>query len=912
MQTLLCSLLLLGRPLALTEPPPQTLNQYVAFLSQSVDVVNGRCLALKAYEAEVQRYRKKADGTLRLPSSGPLETYYYQKALAATGLTAAEQQSLKTSAQGLWQRLNQIDQTGKALETYVRLGDYRRDNLSRSDSLVRALQTLASQFGREKDACYQQIRQMYRRYQPYQASDPYLVAEHEMEQVLQSQQALLSALPFVLHDDSPAAWPVDRVQQHMLADAEPLQRLDQTAPRIAYPASSMLASFKTALQTIQALKSRAIDDNTYAARQSARHGNEVYLALLQAFNQDLLAMYHSFVNYSRSARSLLDYPSVSITFLIDPPAPVSRTVASAVPFADSPPLVFSVQPATAPASRATFLALNAYVDFINESLRQLRTLQVGLRNYQLSAEYQRDPARSQKRAALTYAHDDYKLPTSLYQLLRVSSQSVPPSYRASVVGQAEVLMNMLTEMDQLSIELTTYTADKRYQQDQLQRSDAILDRYAYLFDAFDQKKERLYTDIRRIYESYPAASPGSSWNRAGKALLSAVDSNRAVLAGIRAYLSGQSDRLPETASLEAMGRQLMADEYSNLNGLTRYGRSNGLCPYTPYEDLAESSLRFAELTKRIALPRATATSHPYESVYYFYNNQLIYPYNRFCELAKENRLKAIDQPDLFAFRRQASAPVSPPAPLPVSPPESARPRREPPPSPATTPATPVSPTSAPVAAGPTLRDTVYVERLRVDTMYVDRSREGAVSPSLAGFAPNNMVLLLDVSGSMDSPYKLPLLKRSVKALLTLLRPEDQLSIVVYSGKARVALKPTSGAHVGEIARVIDELTSTGDTDGNGGLKLAYKVADRNYIRAGNNRIILATDGEFAVSGEVLQLIEERARQDISLTVFTFGRNALTGQGLRQLSQLGRGTFVHVTPQNATNQLILEAQARPVR
>ena len=208
-----------------------------------------------------------------------------------------------------------------------------------------------------------------------------------------------------------------------------------------------------------------------------------------------------------------------------------------------------------------------------------------------------------------------------------------------------------------------------------------------------------------------------------------------------------------------------------------------------------------------------------------------------------------------------------------------------------------------------------MERTRTDTVYVDRANRPDVSRSLTGYATNNMVLLLDVSGSMDSPVKLPLMKRSIKSLLTLLRPEDQLSIVIYSGKARIVMKPTSGADKALIARAIHELQSTGGTDGNKGLQLAYKVANKSYIRAGNNRIILATDGEFPVSDEVLQLIGENARQDILLTVFTFGRNALTGQALKKLSQLGRGSYAHVTAETANELLISEAKATlkpPVR
>jgi Ca-activated chloride channel family protein len=189
----------------------------------------------------------------------------------------------------------------------------------------------------------------------------------------------------------------------------------------------------------------------------------------------------------------------------------------------------------------------------------------------------------------------------------------------------------------------------------------------------------------------------------------------------------------------------------------------------------------------------------------------------------------------------------------------------------------------------TQKDTVFVERVRVDTVYVDRTASNEhITRSLEGFAPNNMVLLLDVSSSMNSPFKMPLLKRSIKSLLTLLRPEDQISIVLYSGKARVVLKPTSGSKSAEIARQIDLLQSDGDTDGNEGIRLAYKVANKEYIRGGNNRIVLATDGEFPVSDEVMQMIGENARQDVYLTIFTFGRNAQTGQRLRKLSELGQG------------------------
>jgi Ca-activated chloride channel homolog len=356
--------------------------------------------------------------------------------------------------------------------------------------------------------------------------------------------------------------------------------------------------------------------------------------------------------------------------------------------------------------------------------------------------------------------------------------------------------------------------------------------------------------------------------------------------------------------------------------LQRYGRNNGLCPYTWYEDLGANSIRFAEKVQKYKPSPSATSAHPYESFFYFYNNELVYEYNNFIELSKAGLLKTINQPDVFAFRRTSPQPVITP---PTNMPEPKTEKQDVPParvdvantqadissnpqSPARQDARPIASEAAPITQ--VRRDTVYVERVRVDTVFIDRNAQlQNVTRSLEGFAPNNMVLLLDVSSSMNSPYKMPLLKRSIKSLLTLVRPEDMISIVLYSGKARVVLKPTSGSKAAEISRMIDLLQSDGDTDGNEGIKLAYKTANKQYVRAGNNRIVLATDGEFPVSEEVTDMIRQNARQDVYLSIFTFGRNEHSGQKLKKLSELGMGSYAHVTDATADLQLILEAQAK---
>src|SRR5690606_33899330 len=149
-----------------------------------------------------------------------------------------------------------------------------------------------------------------------------------------------------------------------------------------------------------------------------------------------------------------------------------------------------------------------------------------------------------------------------------------------------------------------------------------------------------------------------------------------------------------------------------------------------------------------------------------------------------------------------------------------------------------------------VRDTVYIERH--DTVYLTHPDEHL--RSMEGYATNNMVLLVDVSGSMNAPDKLPLLKQSLLNMLSMMREEDQVSLVTYSGKAKVGLPPTSIKQEDKLREAIHGLTPSGRTEGNAGIKLAYQVADKDYVRGGNNRIILATDGEFPVGKDVFTLV----------------------------------------------------------
>ena len=163
--------------------------------------------------------------------------------------------------------------------------------------------------------------------------------------------------------------------------------------------------------------------------------------------------------------------------------------------------------------------------------------------------------------------------------------------------------------------------------------------------------------------------------------------------------------------------------------------------------------------------------------------------------------------------------------------------------------------------------------------------------------PSNLVFLLDVSGSMNSPNKLPLLKQAFRLLVEQLRPQDRVSIVVYAGAAGVVLPSTSGGHRDEILSALERLQAGGSTAGGAGLRLAYRIARENFMEEGNNRIILATDGDFNVGpssdSEMVRLIEEEREGGTFLTVLGFGTGNLKDSKMEQIADHGNGNFAYV-------------------
>lgn len=181
--------------------------------------------------------------------------------------------------------------------------------------------------------------------------------------------------------------------------------------------------------------------------------------------------------------------------------------------------------------------------------------------------------------------------------------------------------------------------------------------------------------------------------------------------------------------------------------------------------------------------------------------------------------------------------------------------------------------------------------------------------SMEKSVPSNLVFLIDVSGSMQSSDKLPLVQAGLKLLVRQMREEDKIAMVVYAGSVGLVLDATSGKDKEKIISAIDNLMAGGSTAGGAGIEMAYKVAKDNFIKNGNNRVILATDGDFNVgvteNGELEKFISEKKETGIFLTVLGFGTGNIQDDRMEMLADKGNGNYAYIDNINEANKVLVK-------
>ena len=871
------------------------LNAYVEYANQSAEAITAVVKSIIDYYPQLER---KNFGTPRYACPIQLSNYYLKNITDhRQSLPVSVSSALDIALENLHHSEQAIDQKCKSLDTYHKLEDFKQDNFANARALINDLQVLVKEYKKKQSAFQAVIEETFKQYGGSLQGNPYRKADFKMLMATVPERKFLDSWTFNLRQEIHTAWSVVNLLQSISETDSLLNILQQENPPLAYPASGMWSHFQESLSSILSIKNAALDGYNYEAKRTDKHSNDAYMELVNYLNGTLIADYNTFIQFSErdgycGLKTIKYVPGFEIR---TQPEDIKREVK---PFKDNHAAPLKITPAKNPISKTVFESLSNYVELINESWRQVSSLQSTLSSFNSSAVYYESLTSYDRKGPMHFDYSDYQLPLSFYQKTLNDSKALPPGLAKALNEQTEIILNILKEMDDLTASLDVEVKEKYYEQDHLKKVFTILERQSLLFQLWDDKKEQLYDDVRAIYNSFPASSSDNAWHISGNALRTLTDLDRDALFKAKAFYKGDSTVIVTTDEIDLMLREVIAKEYDNMKGIQKIGRNNGLCPYTPYEDLPETSKQLSEHFKKIKHSKSSSGyHHPYHNMVYLYND-IADDYNKFCELSTTvYHLKTIKQPELFFIKypetkaSEGTISLIPDKSVSSKNGDNIRAQK------------PVS-VSKENEMG-IVHDTIFMEKR--DTVYVSTPREEF--QSMEGYATNNMILLLDVSGSMNQPKKLPLLKQSVLDMLAMMRKEDRVSIIAFSGKPKILLKPSSFKDEAKIREAVNNLSSSGKTDGDAGLKLAYKLADENYIRGGNNRIILATDGEFVLNDQTLTLVEKFSKQDIFLSVFNFGKGMASSVSLADLATMGKGNYEIISDESIELKLIREAKAK---
>ncbi|OJJ22823.1 hypothetical protein BKI52_00285 [marine bacterium AO1-C] len=563
----------------------------------------------------------------------------------------------------------------------------------------------------------------------------------------------------------------------------------------------------------------------------------------------LINEFNRFVKDSKWAKVyLLKHSRPSYRFTLQKPIDYKQEKPVFQAFSDTPSPGLSLLNHPQPPRQKAIDALNSYIECINRSIVKNDDLIKYINSMHTALQQIKQGTRKEADYP-HYFSRNYFYPKSLFCKVRQLSIALPTSYLKVLNAQMDQLEEVLKEMAGLDYGLNHYLKNKDYQKDNFTKAQKVICRYQYLYNIFDDKRSALVTNIYRIQSAYPAHKKPLP-TATTRDLLRILDFGKPVMDATHVFLrKGTKD-----AFNEHLADSLVYAFYNPVMKLA-FDKKTYRSARKAHRYI-EHFVKAAELTnqgKGQASAQNISQLYEYNVLVSFYNAAVNSSKSPLFKKVRYLKVLSLDNPcDYKSSQTNAKA-----------------------------------------------------------TNKKNNHKEVNMT-SMQGFAPNNLMLLLDVSGSMKEKNKLPLLKQSLKYLVNIMRPEDEVSIVVYAGDAAVVLEPTSAAKQTQINEVIDQLRSLGKTNVKAGFKLAYKWMTKNYKENGNNRIILATDGEFPIDKYIYKMVGKRAEKGIYLSVFSFGNNDKKYKSLQQLVEKGKGNYEHIDSKNANYKLVKEAQSTQIK
>jgi len=819
---------------------------YLFFCDQVMANTNNSVQCLQRLYADLNTFKEKSSFQFRYFDSYNCIRQPDQSAYDK--IKAGPASLFKTVDNELWKLYNECYAKNGEIVAYIRLQDYKTD-LDRGFTLIREMQQLQIAIGKARDQIATKVANDAK---ALPASNSLIKPYQFLMKAILHEEELIRKLSQNFNEDTFTGYPQAEIIKSFLE----MDDLLKEANFSSLPDRSYYKNCVEGLQLIQQTKRHSLDNFNNTSTLDGQYTNQLYDNLQNYLNNDILHFYANFCAESR----LTYYPVAFREYDFDSahsPWPLTHLTYTP-PVLDS--LTIIKQSAALPITGFNQLNMIAY--YIDECVRSMRNLYSELNSEGSTWNSLHEGKMPYRNPIIKF--DKFTIPISTYALIIKENKHLPTPYRNSLIDRVNDVQQIMLALQDHAIELSAYMSRGAFRGKSMDYINTKLKTIEMLYTELDARKEKLFYETRKAYASYPPRKT-NSWTVASAALLKATDDSRKILKQMELRVYEQNESPISTAAIHEDQRDLIINQLKYMNGIVRIGKNNGLCPYNPYEYIPGYLKTLEE--KVVDFPTEVDNKNKTYSDYLYMHNSIVEQYNKFAELGLGGNEYSKNDPMrpvyILSYIRQ-------PPKYHYEIPKTKEKEEEPVPEP--------EPSS-----------TVSDEPI-----------------SFEGYAYNNLVLLLDVSASMNKPERLPLLKESLQQLILLMRKEDEVSMVIYSGKATLHLPPSSASDTTQIMSAIQSLRSEGNTNIIDGLALAYKTANKNFIQGGNNKIIMATDGEFKTTESLVKLVEKNASK-IMLSVFDFSQLPGPLTNIQALAEKGNGNYVKVNPENSLQVLAKETR-----